>query len=133
MQYGGILMRAQRRYLPDERPAITHRVEIDRGHKAFITVGLYSDGTPGEIFIRISKEGSTLSGLLHAFCKSVSLSLQCGVPLKTLAGMFIHTRFEPSGRTNNPDIPEATSIPDYIFRWLGTKFLSEEDRAELGI
>lgn len=122
-----------RRRLPDERSAITHRFEIRGGPKAYLTVGLYEDGSPGEIFIRISKGGSTLSGLLHIFCISISMSLQHGVPLKSLVRKFAHTKFEPSGHTNNQEIPYATSITDYIFRWLGKKFLTPEDCSELSL
>ena len=111
-----------RRRLPDERQAITHKFSIG-GHEGYITVGLYEDGQPGEIFITMSKEGSTISGLMDAFATSVSMALQYGVPLKVLTEKFSHMRFEPSGYTNNREIPIAKSILDYIFRWLGKKFL----------
>ncbi|HWR00194.1 MAG TPA: vitamin B12-dependent ribonucleotide reductase, partial [Candidatus Methylomirabilis sp.] len=93
----------------------------------------YEDGTPGEVFITMNKEGSTLSGLLDSFATAVSVGLQYGVPLKTLVNKFAHVRFEPSGFTTNPNIRMAKSIVDYIFRWLGLKFLSAEDRTALGI
>ena len=108
----------RRRRMPDERRAITHKFQIGP-HKGFITVGLYDDGTPGELFITMSKEGSVLSGLLDVFSTSVSIGLQYGVPLKILVNKFAHVRFEPSGFTTNSNIRVAKSIIDYIFRWLG--------------
>jgi ribonucleoside-diphosphate reductase alpha chain len=116
-----------RRRLPDERKSITHKFSI-AGHEGYITVGMYPDGTPGEIFITMSKEGSTLSGLMDAFATAISLALQYGVPLKVLVDKFSHMRFEPSGFTNNPEIPIAKSIIDYIFRWLGKKFLTPDEQ-----
>lgn len=116
-----------RRRLPDERKSITHKFSV-AGHEGYITVGMYPDGTPGEIFITMSKEGSTLSGLMDAFATAISLALQYGVPLKVLVDKFSHMRFEPSGFTNNPDIPIAKSIIDYIFRWLGKKFLTPDEQ-----
>lgn len=112
---------ARRRRLPDERQSITHKFEIG-SHTGYVTVGLYEDGKPGEIFVTMSKEGSTLAGLLDALATSVSIGLQYGVPLKTLVNKFSHVRFEPSGFTQNPNIRMAKSVVDYIFRWLGTKF-----------
>ena len=117
----------RRKRLPDERPSITHKFSI-AGHEGYITVGMYEDGRPGEIFIVMSKEGSVVSGLMDSFATSVSLGLQYGVPLKVMVDKFSHTRFEPSGITNNPDIRFAKSVIDYIFRWLADKFLGEEDR-----
>jgi ribonucleoside-diphosphate reductase alpha chain len=119
--------------LPDERQAITHKFKIGSENKGYLTVGLYEDGSPGEIFIRMSKKGATLSALLHSLSISTSMSLQYGVPLKSLVKKFINTKFEPSGRTNNPEIPVAHSITDYIFRWLGKKFLTPEECEELGL
>jgi len=113
-----------RRKLPDERSAITHKFSI-AGHEGYITVGMYPDGQPGEIFLTMSKEGSTISGLMDSFATAISLALQYGVPLETLVNKFAHARFEPSGFTNNPDIHYAKSIMDYIFRYLGTKFLNQ--------
>jgi ribonucleoside-diphosphate reductase alpha chain len=121
-----------RRQMPDERQAITHSYRIGN-HKGYLTVGLYEDGTPGEIFISAAKEGSVISGLLDSFALSISLALQYGVPLKFLVNKFTHSRFEPSGYTNNPEIRIAKSIVDYIFRWLALKFLTEEDQTELGV
>ncbi len=115
--------RANRRKLSDERQSITHKFSI-AGHEGYLTVGMYDDGSPGEIFLTMSKEGSTISGLMDAFATAISLALQYGVPLQTLVDKFGHTRFEPSGVTNNPDIRFAKSIMDYIFRWLGSKFLN---------
>lgn len=117
--------RPKRRRLPDERQSITHKFSIG-GHEGYITVGMYEDGTPGEIFIVMSKEGSTISGVMDAFATAISLALQYGVPLKVLVDKFTHTRFEPSGFTNNKQIPIAKSIMDYIFRWLALKFLPDE-------
>ena len=111
-----------RRRLPDERQALTHKFSV-AGHEGYVSVGLYEDGTPGEIFIKMSKEGSTVSGLMDSFAMSVSLGLQHGVPLQTLVEKFSHTRFEPSGMTDNPDIRFAKSVMDYIFRWMDLKFL----------
>ncbi len=121
-----------RRRLPDDRPAITHKFSI-AGHEGYITVGMFDDGTPGEIFLVMAKEGSTISGLMDAFATSISLALQYGVPLKALIDKFSHMRFEPSGYTKNREIPIAKSIMDYIFRWLASKFLAPEDRAQVGI
>jgi len=121
-----------RKRLPDERAAITHKFTI-AGNEGYLIAGLYKDGSPGEIFVVMSKEGSTISGLMDAFSTSISLALQYGVPLKVLINKFVHTRFEPSGWTNNPEIRIAKSVVDYIFRWLGLKFLSKEDQEALGL
>jgi ribonucleoside-diphosphate reductase alpha chain len=115
--------RAIRHRLTDERASITHKFSIG-GHEGYITVGLYPNGQPGEIFIRMAKEGSTVSGLMDAFATSISLALQHGVPLKILCEKFAHTRFEPSGWTGNEQIGYAKSLMDYIFRWLHLRFLS---------
>ncbi len=120
-----IVYRPVRRKLPDERQALTHKFSIG-GHEGYVTVGLYEDGTPGEVFITMAKEGSTISGLMDSFATAISYNLQYGVPLKFLVDKFGHVRFEPSGWTGNPQIPYAKSIPDYIFRWLGSKFLGAE-------
>ncbi|NLI01621.1 MAG: vitamin B12-dependent ribonucleotide reductase [Chthonomonadales bacterium] len=119
--------RPVRHKLPDERRSITHKFSI-AGHEGYITVGMYEDGQPGEIFLTMSKEGSTISGLMDTIATMTSLALQYGVPLSTLVNKFAHMRFEPSGITPNPDIRFAKSIPDYIFRWLGTKFLPKEEQ-----
>jgi ribonucleoside-diphosphate reductase alpha chain len=124
--------RAVRRKLADERRAITHKFSIN-DHEGYLTVGLYEDGQPGEIFLVMAKEGSTISGLMDSFATSISIALQYGVPLQTLVDKFSHTRFEPSGFTKNPEIPIAKSITDYIFRWLASKFLSREDKAAAGV
>jgi ribonucleoside-diphosphate reductase alpha chain len=124
--------RPLRRKLPDERKSITHKFDIG-GHEGYITAGMYEDGQPGEIFIVMSKEGSTISGLMDSFATAVSLAFQYGVPLQVLVDKFSHTRFEPSGFTKNPDIPMAKSIMDYIFRWLATKFLDGDAQQEVGI
>jgi ribonucleoside-diphosphate reductase alpha chain len=114
--------RALRHRLPGERASVTHKFGI-AGHEGYITVGLYKDGTPGELFIRMAKEGSTVSGLMDSFATAVSLALQHGVPLKLLCEKFQHTRFEPSGWTGNPEIQMAKSVMDYIFRWLELRFV----------
>jgi ribonucleoside-diphosphate reductase alpha chain len=124
--------RAVRRKLPDERQAITHKFKINE-HEGYLTVGLYEDGQPGEIFLVMAKEGSTISGLMDSFATSVSIALQYGVPLQTLVNKFSHTRFEPSGFTKNPEIPIAKSITDYIFRWLASKFLNREQKEAAGV
>ncbi|MDZ4798700.1 MAG: vitamin B12-dependent ribonucleotide reductase [Bryobacteraceae bacterium] len=120
-----IVYRPLRRKLPDERASITHKFSIG-GHEGYITVGLFDDGTPGEIFITMAKEGSTISGLMDSFATTVSYALQYGVPLKFFVDKFSHVRFEPSGWTGNALVPYAKSIMDYIFRWLGAKFLGPE-------
>jgi ribonucleoside-diphosphate reductase alpha chain len=107
--------------LPDERQAITHKFSIS-GHEGYLTVGLYPNGKPGEMFISMAKEGSVVSGLMDSFATSVSIMLQYGVPLKVLVNKFSHARFEPSGFTSNKEIPIAKSVMDYIFRWLDLKF-----------
>ena len=117
--------RAVRHRLQEERASLTHKFSI-AGHEGYITVGLYPNGQPGEIFIRMAKEGSTVSGLMDAFATSVSLALQHGVPLKVLCEKFAHTRFEPSGWTGNEQIGYAKSLMDYMFRWLNLRFLSGE-------
>jgi ribonucleoside-diphosphate reductase alpha chain len=120
-----IVYRPLRRKLPTERNSITHKFSIG-GHEGYITVGLYEDGSPGEIFITMAKEGSTISGLMDSFATAVSYALQYGVPLKFFVDKFSHVRFEPSGWTGNQQVPYAKSIMDYIFRWLGAKFLGPE-------
>ena len=122
--------RPARRRLPDERVSITHKFSI-AGHEGYITVGMFEDHTPGELFVTMSKEGSTISGMMDSFATAISISLQYGVPLKVLVDKFSHARYEPAGFTNNPDIPIAKSISDYIFRWLGKKFMSNDDKPAL--
>ena len=117
-----IVYRPHRRKLPDERKSITHKFSI-AGHEGYITVGMFEDGTPGELFITMAKEGSTISGLMDSFATTVSYALQYGVPLKFFVDKFSHVRFEPSGYTGNPQITYAKSIMDYIFRWLALKFI----------
>ena len=121
-----------RRRLPAERTAVTHRFDI-AGHEGYITVGLYPDGQPGEIFLKMAKEGSTVSGLMDSFATTVSVALQYGVPLRDLVNKFAHVRFEPSGFTGNSEIPIAKSLVDYIFRWMGSRFLTDDDKAGLGL
>ena len=122
----------KRRKLPDERHAITHKFDI-AGHEGYITVGLFEDGTPGEIFLVMAKEGSTISGFADAFAQAISYALQYGVPLQALVDKFSHARFEPSGMTKNPEVRFAKSIVDYIFRWMATKFLSPEAQFRAGV
>lgn len=122
----------RRRRMPDERRSITHRFSIG-AHKGYITVGLYDDGTPGELFVTMAKEGSVISGLMDSFATAVSIGLQYGVPLPVLVNKFVHKRFEPSGFTSNPNIRMAKSIVDYIFRWMALKFLTIEDQQKVGI
>jgi ribonucleoside-diphosphate reductase alpha chain len=124
--------RAVRRKLPDERKAVTHKFDIG-GHEGYLTVGMFDDGTPGELFVTMAKEGSTISGLMDAFATQTSYALQFGVPLRFMVDKFSHMRFEPSGFTKNPEIPIAKSIVDYIFRWMASHFLPVEDQDEVGI
>jgi ribonucleoside-diphosphate reductase alpha chain len=116
---------AVRRRLPDERHSLTHHFSVG-GQEGYVTVGLYEDGLPGELFIRMAKEGSTVSGLMDSFATAVSLALQYGVPLRVLCDKFSHTRFEPSGWSGNPKIGYAKSLTDYLFRWLELRFLKDE-------
>ena len=113
-----------RRRLPEERKAIAHSFSVDK-QKCYIIVGLYEDGTPGELFIRISKKGSTLAGAMNSFAVMVSLALQYGIPLVDLVGKFKETAFDPAGPTSNQDIPFAKSLIDYIFKWLEREFLKQ--------
>ena len=113
-----------RKQLPSERQSITHKFSVG-GHEGYLTVGLYEDGTPGELFIVMSKEGTVVSGLTDCLAISVSLGLQHGTPLSSFTKQFIDTRFEPCGFTGNSAIPDAKSIVDYIFRWLRLKFEPE--------
>jgi len=121
-----------RRHLPVERHSITHKFGV-AGHEGYLTIGMYEDGTPGEIFIVMAKEGSTLSGVMDSFATTCSMALQYGVPMKVLVDKFSHTRFEPSGFTSNPQVPYAKSIMDYIFRYLASKFLPTEEAKALGV
>jgi ribonucleoside-diphosphate reductase alpha chain len=115
----------KRKKLPAERNSITHKFSVG-GHEGYLTVGKYDDGNPGEIFIKMAKEGSTLSGIMDAFALSVSIALQYGVPLRALVDKFVNSRFEPSGYTGNPEIRYAKSVVDYLGRWLGGKFISPD-------
>ena len=118
----GSKARPLRRRMPNTRQSVTHKFDI-AGHEGYLTVGLYDDHNPGELFITMAKEGSTIGGLMDSFGTAISLCLQYGVPLNTLVEKFAHSRFEPSGFTKNPTIPIAKSVTDYIFRWLGQTFL----------
>jgi ribonucleoside-diphosphate reductase alpha chain len=126
-----VVYRPIRHKLPDERRSVTHKFSIG-GHEGYITVGLYDDGTPGEVFISMAKEGSTISGLMDTLATSISYGLQYGVPLKFFVDKFSHVRFEPSGWTGNQQVPYAKSIIDYIFRWLGARFLGITESNEAG-
>jgi len=117
-----IVYRPVRRKLPDERQSLTHKFSIG-GHEGYITVGMFEDGAPGEIFITMAKEGSTIGGLMDTVGTLTSIALQYCVPLESLVKKFAYQRFEPSGFTKNPDIRSATSITDYVFRWLGCQFI----------
>ncbi|MGC4032258.1 MAG: hypothetical protein QM754_11105 [Tepidisphaeraceae bacterium] len=117
-----VVERPLRRRLPDTRNAVTHKFDV-AGHEGYITVGLYEDGTPGEMFITMAKEGSTIGGLMDTVATLVSVALQYGVPTESLLRKFEHTRFEPNGMTRNPEIPMAKSLTDYIFRWMGMEFV----------
>jgi ribonucleoside-diphosphate reductase alpha chain len=121
-----------RRRLPQDCRSLRHKFDI-AGHEGYIHVGLYDDGTPGELFIKIAKEGSTIAGLMDTIGILTSMALQYGVPLEVLVSKFSHVRFEPSGFTKNPDIPIAKSLIDYIFRFLGTRFLNAEQRSQMGL
>ncbi len=121
--------RPYREHLPDERQSITHKFRVG-DQEGYITVGLYEDSRPGEIFVKIAKEGSTVSGLMDAVALLTSVTLQYGVPVEDLARKLKNTRFEPYGRTNNPHIPWATSVVDYVFRWLERKFVPESAAAD---
>ena len=123
----------QRRRMPRERESITHKFSLG-GHEGYITAGKYEDGTVGEIFLTdIGKEGSTLRGMMNSFATAISISLQYGVPLETLVRKFAYMRFEPEGITTNPEIPFAKSMPDYIMRWLASRFLDTDVQEDLGI
>jgi ribonucleoside-diphosphate reductase alpha chain len=127
-----IVFKPRRERLPDTRNSVTHKFSI-AGHEGYINVGLYPDGRPGEVFITMAKEGSTIGGLMDSFGTAISISLQYGVPLEVLVNKFSHTRFEPNGHTTNPEIRIAKSVVDYIFRWLGMTFLAgfrEEQKAK---
>ncbi len=121
-----------RRKMSDTRSSLTHKFSIE-GHDGYITVGLYDDGTPGEIFLSMAKQGSTVSGLMEAFGRAISYALQYGVPVQDLVRNFAHMRFEPMGRTENRDIPVAQSIIDYVFRWLASRYMSAEEAYEVGV
>src|SRR6266849_3023118 len=129
---GEVEYRAMRRKLPDERKAVTHKFDI-QGHEGYVTVGMFEDGQPGELFVTMAKEGSTISGLMDAFATQTSYALQFGVPLKFMVDKFSHMRFEPSGFTKNKEIPIAKSIVDYIFRWMASHFLPVEEQDEAGV
>src|SRR5712692_9610747 len=127
-----VVVARPRRRLADTRASLTHKFTIE-GHEGYITVGLFEDNTPGELFVTMAKEGSTLSGMMDAFATSISLSLQYGVPLAHLVEKFAHMRFEPSGWTGNSELGFAKSIVDYVFRWLGSRFLSTDDKMAIGL
>jgi ribonucleoside-diphosphate reductase alpha chain len=119
--------------MPRERKSITHKFSLG-GHEGYITAGMYDDGSVGEIFLTdIGKEGSTLRGMMNSFATAISIALQYGVPLETLVRKFAYMRFEPEGITTNPEIPFAKSMPDYIMRWLASRFLDTDTQEELGI
>jgi ribonucleoside-diphosphate reductase alpha chain len=120
-----LFARAQREKMPAERASVTHKFSVG-GHEGYITVGLYEDGRPGEVFIKMSKEGSTLSGVMDGLALTISIGLQYGVPLKVFVDKLLNTRFEPSGITANANIRFVSSVLDYIARWLGGRFISSD-------
>src|SRR5207247_5295338 len=120
-----------RRRLPETRSAITHKFDI-AGHEGYLTVGLFENSQPGELFITMAKEGSTIGGLMDSIGTLTSLALQYGVPLEALVRKFAHQRFEPSGFTRNPEIPNASSIIDYVFRWMALQFIPDYREATTG-
>jgi ribonucleoside-diphosphate reductase alpha chain len=125
---------AMRRRMPRERQSLTHKFGIGQGHEGYITAGMYEDGTLGEIFLTdIGKEGSTLRGMMNSFATAISIGLQYGVPLETYVRKFSYMRFDPEGMTTNPEIPFAKSMPDYIMRWLASRFLDVDVQEDLGI
>src|SRR5262249_6443342 len=128
----GVQLAPQRRRLPEDRTEIGRKFRVGE-YEGYIHVGLYEDGTPGDIFVDIAKEGTTLAGLMNSFMIAVSIGLQYGVPLEVYVSKFSHMRFEPSGPTHDPDIRVAKSIVDYVFRWMGKKFLSADQQEEAGI
>jgi ribonucleoside-diphosphate reductase alpha chain len=117
-----VVERPLRRRLSDTRRSLTHKFNV-AGHEGYLTVGLYEDGNPGELFITMAKEGSTIGGLMDSLGTAISVALQYGVPVESLVNKFTHQRFEPAGMTHNPDIPFAKSLVDYIFRWMGMQFI----------
>ena len=129
---GTVVAAPKRRRLPDDRTEVGRKFRVGE-YEGYIHVGLFDDGTPGDIFVDIAKEGTTLAGLMNSFMISVSLGLQYGVPLEVYVSKFSHMRFEPSGPTNDPDIRAAKSIVDYVFRWMGKKFLTVDQQEEIGI
>ena len=120
---GGLTNQPRRERLPHTRQSLTHKFDI-QGHEGYINVGFYPDGRPGELFITMAKEGSTIGGLMDVLGTAISIGLQYGVPLEVFVNKFAHSRFEPAGFTKNPDIPIAKSVADYIFRWLGMEFIT---------
>ena len=120
-QAGTDVVPPKRERLPDARESVTHKFQVD-GHEGYMTVGLYPDGRPGELFVKMAKQGSTISGLVDTIGVLTSLALQYGVPVEALAGKFEYMRFEPSGWTPNEEIHRAHSLVDYIFRWLGLRY-----------
>ena len=120
-----LFARAQREKMPVERASLTHKFSVG-GHEGYVTVGMYEDGRPGEVFVKMSKEGSTLSGVMDGLALTLSMGLQYGVPLKVLVDKLVNTRFEPSGITANSNIRFVSSVLDYLARWLGSKFISAD-------
>jgi ribonucleoside-diphosphate reductase alpha chain len=116
-----IVLQQGRRTLPPTHKSVTHKFSVS-GHEGYLTVGMFDDGTPGEIFIKMSKEGSTLSGLIQGFCRAFSLAIQYGLPLSDAIERFRNMRFDPMGQTSNPNIPQATSILDYVAQYLDYEF-----------
>ncbi|MGY8753716.1 MAG: TSCPD domain-containing protein [Phycisphaerales bacterium] len=122
-----LLTKQSRRTLPATHRSVTHKFSVS-GHEGYLTIGLFEDGMPGEIFIKMSKEGSTLSGLIQGFCRAFSLAIQYGLPLQEATDRFCNMRFDPMGQTSNPMIPHATSILDYVAQYLALEFTSISPR-----
>ncbi|MFT4593789.1 MAG: ribonucleoside-diphosphate reductase alpha chain [Phycisphaerales bacterium] len=118
---------SHRKTLPPTHTSVTHKFSVG-GHEGYLTIGLFDDGTPGEIFIKMSKEGSTLSGLIQGFCRAFSLAIQYGLPLPDAVERFRNMRFDPMGQTSNPNLPQATSILDYVAQYLDHEFNLQSSR-----
>ena len=118
---------SHRKTLPRTHTSVTHKFSVG-GHEGYLTIGLFDDGTPGEIFIKMSKEGSTLSGLIQGFCRAFSLAIQYGLPLPDAVERFRNMRFDPMGQTSNPNVPQATSILDYVAQYLDHEFNLQSSR-----
>ncbi len=131
-QGGIVTSQSKRQTLPTTRDSVTHKFTI-AGHEGYLTIGLFDDGQPGELFMKISKEGSTLSGMVQGFCRAFSLALQYGLSIEDAVGRFRGMRFDPAGPTSNPDIPEVSSIMDYVARYLELHFVTDAGQGPFNI